>query len=105
MIMNRNEPVRAFLRREEIRRLKKEVAATGSAEAALRLLIDSTRKGHDRLALQRYALLRRLDSSRYAPFEPYCQAAAAGMSATELRRIFEHVGRVRIARRESPGQP
>ena len=65
--MNRNEPVRAFLRREEIRRLKKEVAATGSAEAALRLLIDSTRKGHDRLALQRYALLRRLDSSRYAP--------------------------------------
>lgn len=99
-----NEPVRSFLKREEIRRLKKEIATTGSAEAAERLLIDSTRKGHDKLALHRYSLLRRIDSSRCAPFESYCQAAATQMSASELKRVFEHVNRVRIPQRESPRQ-
>jgi hypothetical protein len=99
-----NEPVRAFLKREEIRRLKKEAATTGSADAAERLLIDSTRKGHDKLALHRYALLHCLDSSRCTQFESYCQAAAARMSPTDLRRVFEHVDRVRTARRKSSAQ-
>jgi hypothetical protein len=92
--MTRNEPARPFLKREEIRHLKKQVATTGSAEAAERLLVDSTRKGHVKLALHRYALLYRLDSQQCAPFEPYCQTVAARMSATELRRVFEHVDRV-----------
>lgn len=103
--MTRNEPARPLLKREEIRRLKKEVAATGSIVAAERLLADSTRKGHVKLALHRYALLYRLDSQQCAPFEPYCQTVAARVSATELLRVFEHADRVHAVRHESPGRP
>ena len=94
-----NGPVGAFLKREEIRRLKKEVVTTGSAEAAELLLIDSTRKRHDKLALHRYALLHRLDSSRCTQFESYCQAAAVRVGAANLWRAFEHVDRMRLPRR------
>lgn len=92
--MTRNEPARPLLKREEIRRLKKEVAAAGSIVAAERLLADSTRKGHVKLALHRYALLYRLNSQQCAPFESYCQAVAAQVSVTELRHIFELADRV-----------
>lgn len=88
------ESVRAFLRRADIRRLKKEVASTGSVEAAELLLLDSTRKGHEKLALHRYALLHRLDSSRCTQFEPYCQAVASRVGAANLWRAFEHVDRM-----------
>lgn len=82
-----------FLTRSEIRQLKKQVATAGNAEAAERLLVDSTRKGHDKLALHRYALLRRLDARRCQAFESYCQAAAAKIGTDQLQRILEHVDR------------
>lgn len=92
--MTHLESARPLLKREEIRRLKKAVVASASAEAAERLLVDSIRKGHVKLALHRYALLYRLNSQQCAPFESYCQAVAARVSATELRHIFELADRV-----------
>lgn len=89
-----NESVGVFLRRADIRRLKKEIASTGSVEAAERLLLDSTRKGHEKLALHRYVLLHRLDPSRCTQFEAYCQAVACRVGAANLWRAFEHVNRM-----------
>jgi hypothetical protein len=81
-----------FLKRADIRSLKKEVRNVGSAEAAERLVVDSIRKNHGKLLLQRFALLRRLDAERCAPLELFCKRAATHMSVLELRRIFEHAG-------------
>jgi hypothetical protein len=86
------QPQTELLTRAAIRRLKKLVAS-GCAEAAEQLLVDSIRKGHERLTLHRYAMLHRLDAQRCAPLEPYCRTVAARMSVVELRRIFEHVDR------------
>lgn len=95
--MSPAQPQTELLTRVVIRRLKKLVAS-GCAEAAAQLLVDSIRKGHERLALHRYAMLQRLDAQRCAPLEPYCRAAAARMSEAELQRIFEHVDRSPVLR-------
>lgn len=103
--MHEEDVVRPLLTRQEIRRLKKEIATTGSAQAAEQLLVDSTRKGHDKLALHRYALLRRLDPTRCAAFEGYCSAVAASLSPEDIQRAFEHMDRAWNTRALSFRQP
>jgi len=80
------------LTRAQVRQLKKAVRHDCSADAAERLLADSVKKGHERLALHRYLALHVIDASRCEPFEDYCAAVARDVDLDAMQRILRHVG-------------
>ncbi len=81
-----------LLSRAEVRQLKSAVRRESSATAAERLLLDSVRKGHDKLALHRYLALHRIDSVRCGPYESYCRRVAGHLPNAALQRILAHMG-------------
>ncbi len=87
-----NKATIPFLKRTDIRRLKKEVLKGGCADAAESLVLDSIRKNHGKLLLRRIDLLKRLDAKRCASLELVCRRTATRVNAVELRRIFERAG-------------
>lgn len=80
------------LSRAQVRELKAEIHRHSNASAAERLLADSVRKGHEKLALHRYLVLHRLDAPRCAPYEDYCLGVAARLPGEVVHRIRRHVG-------------
>jgi hypothetical protein len=81
-----------MLSRAEVRQLKLAVRRESNPAAAERLLADSVRKGHDKLALHRYLALHRIDAARCAPYEDYCRQVASCLPDEALRRVLRHVG-------------
>ena len=82
------------LSRTEVRLLKAAVRKESSATAAERLLADSVRKGHDKLALHRYLSLHRIDAGRCAPYEDYCRQVAGRLPGEALQRVLRHVSQM-----------
>jgi hypothetical protein len=84
-----NQATIPFLKRTDIRRLKKEVLKGASADAAESLVLDSIRKNHGKLLLRRIDLLMRIDAKRCASLALVCQRTATRIQGVELCRIFE----------------
>lgn len=83
-----------MLSRTEVRQLKSAVRRESSAIAAERLLADSVRKRHDKLALHRYFALHKIDAGRCAPYEGYCRQVAGRLPGEALQRVLRHAGLV-----------
>ena len=81
-----------MLSRAEVRQLKSAVRRESNPTAAERLLADSVRKGHDKLALHRYLALHGIDAARCAPYEEYCCLVAGRLPGESLRRVLRHAG-------------
>lgn len=80
------------LSRTEVRRLKSAARKESSAPAAERLLADSVRKGHDKLALHRYLTLHSIDAARCVRYEGYCRQVAGRLPSEALQRVLRHLG-------------
>ncbi len=82
-----------YLTRPQIRALKQRVQQLRDADAAIQLLADSVRKGHDTFALHRSCLALILDEACGNRFAPCCARVAASLPPVELERIVDHVSR------------
>lgn len=81
------------LSRTEVRQLKSAVRKeSGGAPAAKRLLADSVRTGHDKLALHRYLTLHRIDAAGCVPCDVYCRQVAGRLPSEALQRVLRHLG-------------
>ena len=88
--MARKGTASGFLSRPQIRALKQRIRRQRDADAAIELLADSIRKGHERLALQRFCVAFLLDGPRAQRFTVYCTRVAASLPPAELARIVDH---------------
>ncbi len=88
--MAKKDTAPEFLARPQIRALKQRIRWQRDADAAIELLADSVRKGHERLALQRFCVALFLDGPRAQRFTAYCAQVAASLSPAEVARIVDH---------------
>lgn len=83
--MKQAQPGRvSSLKRVEIRQFKRQMRKSACPDAAEWLLMDSVKKGHDKLALLRYLDLLSIDSERCQKFDDYCRSVLKKIGFTAL---------------------
>lgn len=81
------------MKREDVRRLKKEVQEKSDQEAILLLLRRSVKFGHRRLALVRCIQAEQLGASVAPELLAYCRQIADQMSESDLSSIVSNARR------------